>query len=133
MTLPYQIVAVRCGDNTKPTAVIAGAATQQIFGAPGAIVSFLLDGTLSSDAETPIESYTWNCGNGSIPLPQAPPSKAVCKYTVDQTPRTYTATLVVTDRGTGVVDPNTGSYPCAAESLPASIQVVVSPLAGGGP
>jgi len=134
VTLPYRIVAVRCADNTKPTAVISGAATQQIFGLPGSIVNFLLDGTLSSDPQTPpIESFNWNCGNGSIPFPQAPPSKAVCKYTVDQTPRTYTATLVVTDKGTGVIDPITGTYECAAESLPASVQVVVSPLAGGGP
>ena len=132
-TLPYRIVAVRCANNTKPTAVIAGAATQQIFGAPGASLNFLLDGTLSFDAETPIESYTWNCGNGSIPIPQVPPSKAVCKYTVDQTSRTFTATLVVTDRGTGVIDPSTGQYQCAAASVAASVQVVVSPLAGGGP
>lgn len=129
-TIPYAITAVRCDDNTKPTAVIAGADTQQIFGFPGASVNFLLDGTLSTDPETAIESYTWNCGNGSIAIPQGNGSKAVCKYTVDQTSRTYTATLVVTDRGTGQLV--NGQYECAAESVPDSVQVVVAPLAGGG-
>jgi hypothetical protein len=130
-TVPYSIVDVRCSDNTKPTAIIAGAATQQIFGAPTVTVNFLADGTLSTDAETPqLETFTWNCGNGSIPLPQGiNGSKAVCKYVVDQTPRTYTLTLVVTDNGTGNIV--NGSYECAAESTPVSIQVVVSPLAGG--
>jgi hypothetical protein len=138
VTIIYHIVC----NNTKPTAVIAGAATQQIFGAPFASVNFLLDGTLSFDLETPIDSYTWNCGNGSIAIPQTPPSKAVCKYTVDQTSRTYTATLQVSDKGTGPIDPITGTYPidpntgtylCQMDSVPASVQVVVSPLAGGGP
>jgi len=134
-TIPYKIVAVNCSANTKPTAVIAGAPTQQVFGAAGSTQTFLLDGTLSFDPETPvIESYTWNCGNGSIPSPQGvPPSKAVCRYLVDATPRTYTATLVVSDKGTGVIDPATGQYFCAAESAPASVQVVVTPLAGVGP
>ncbi len=130
-TIPYRIVAVRCSDNAEPTAVIAGAATQQIFGLPGQTVNFLADGTLSSDPETPLQSYTWNCGNGSIPIPQGNGSKVVCKYLVDQTPRTYPVTLVVTDQGTGAIVG--GQYECSAASLPASIQVVVSPLAGGGP
>jgi hypothetical protein len=128
-TIPYRIVAVRCSDNTKPTAIISGAATQQIFGFPSQTtpVNFLVDGTLSTDPETAIETYTWNCGNGSIPLPQGNGSKAVCKYYVDQTPRTYTVTLVVTDRGTGSLV--NGTYECATESTAASIQVIVSPLA----
>lgn len=130
-TIPYAITAVRCSDNVTPTAVIAGADTQQIFGAAGSTVNFLLDGTLSTDPETPIETYTWNCGNGSIPIPQSNGAKAVCKYFVDQTARTYTATLVVTDRGTGRLV--NGLYECAAESVPDTVQVVVSPLAGGGP
>ncbi len=132
-TIPYKIVAVNCSANTKPTAVIAGAPTQQIFGAPGTIQSFILDGTLSSDPETAIETYTYSCGNGTNPLPQLPPSKAICKYTVDATPRTYTATLVVSDKGTGVIDPATGNYQCAAVSTPASVQVAVTPLAGVAP
>ena len=132
-TIAYKIVAVNCSANTKPTAVIAGAPSQQVFGAPGTIQAFLLDGTLSSDPETAIETYTWSCGNGTNPLPQVPPSKAICKYTVDATPRTYTATLVVSDRGTGSIDQTTGQYPCVAVSAPASVQVVVTPLAGVAP
>lgn len=126
-TIPYSISAVRCSDNKAPTAVIAGAATQQIFGTPLAIVNFGVDGTLSNDPETPIETYTWSCGNGSLPILTGNGSKAVCKYTVDQTPRTYTVTLVVTDQGTGRIV--NGSYECAAESPQASIQVTVSPVA----
>jgi len=128
-TIPYRITAVRCDNNTAPTAVIAGATTQQIYGAPTATVNFLANGTLSSDRETAIETYTWNCGNGSNPLPQGTGSTVICKYVVDQTPRTYTLTLVVTDRGTGTLV--NGAYECAKASTAASIQVVVTPLAGG--
>ena len=128
-TIPYSIVAVRCEDNTLPTAVIAGADSQQTFGLAGQTVNFLVDGTLSTDPETPIETYTWNCGNGSIPLPQGNGSKAICKYQVDQTPRTFTVTLVVTDRGTGNLV--NGAYECAAESVADTMTVTVSPLAGG--
>ena len=127
-TIPYSIVAVRCEDNTIPTAIIAGADSQQAFGAPLTSVNFLVDGRLSTDPETPIETYTWNCGNGSIPLPQGNGSTAICKYTVDQTPRTYSVTLVVTDRGTGNLV--NGAYECAAESVADAIQVTISPLAG---
>jgi hypothetical protein len=130
LTMPYEIVAVSCAANTAPTAVIAGSPTQTTFGAPGSSVNFLLDGTLSSDAETPIDSWTWNCGNGSVNLPQSPPSKTVCKYTVDSVSRTYTATLVVTDRGTGIIDQSTGQYQCVKQSTPASVQIIVAPIAG---
>jgi hypothetical protein len=128
-TLPYAITTVRCSDNIKPTAVIAGGTTQQIFGGAGTQQTFNADGSLSSDPETAIETYTWNCGNGTIAQPGATPSRAVCTYIVDGVPRTYTVTLVVTDRGTGQLV--NGEYECAADSVPASIQLVVSPLAGG--
>ncbi|HZN55334.1 MAG TPA: hypothetical protein VFB67_08425 [Candidatus Polarisedimenticolaceae bacterium] len=127
-TIPYRITAVRCEDNTLPTAVIAGADSQQSFGFAGSTVNFLVDGRLSTDPETQIETYTWNCGNGSIALPQGNGSTAICKYTVDQTPRTYPVTLVVTDRGTGNLV--NGAYECAAQSVPDTINVTISPLAG---
>ena len=129
-TVPYSIVAVRCDDNTRPTAVLAGADVQQVFGAPFSTVNFQLDGSLSSDAETPLETYTFSCGNGSLPVPTGTPSRVVCKYLVDQTPRTYTATLVVVDRGTGQLVG--GQYQCASDSQPDQISVTVAPLAGGG-
>lgn len=129
-TIPYAIVAVNCSDNKAPTAVIAGAANQEVFGTPLAFVNFLVDGSLSSDPETAIETYTFNCGNGSLPLPGPVPSKAICKYQVDQIARSYTVTLVVTDQGTGRLV--NGSYECAAESPAASIQVTVAPLATPG-
>jgi hypothetical protein len=128
-TIPYQIVAVSCDANDAPTAVIAGGSTQQVFGGSGSTQSFQLDGSLSTDPETPIETYTWNCGNGSLPLEGAGPGKAICRYFVDGVPRTYTATLVVTDRGTGTL--SGGQYECAKSSTAATVQVVVSPLAGG--
>ena len=127
-TINYAITGC---SNTAPTAVIAGGATQQIFGGAGTIAAFNADGSLSSDAETPIETYTWNCGNGSSPQAGTTPSRAVCSYLVDGVARTYTVTLVVTDRGNGVINPQTGQYQCAKQSTAASIQLTVSPLAGG--
>ena len=127
-TINYTITGC---SNTAPTAVIAGGATQQIFGGAGTIASFNADGSLSTDAETPIETYTWNCGNGSNPQAGVTPSRAVCSYLVDGVARTYTVTLVVTDRGNGVINPQTGQYQCAKQSTAASIQLTVSPLAGG--
>jgi hypothetical protein len=128
-TVPYSITAVRCSDNTKPTAVIAGAAIQSLFGAAQSLQTLHADGTLSHDAETAIQSYTWNCGNGSEPTLVGDGSKAECAYVVDQTARTYTLTLVVSDRGTGL--PVGGPYDCVEQSTAASIQVVVSPTSGG--
>jgi hypothetical protein len=125
-TINYTITGC---SNTKPTAVIAGGATQQLFGGVGEDKPFGVDGTLSFDAETQIETYTWNCGNGSIVQVGTPPSQAVCTYHVDAVPRTYTVSLVVTDRGNGQLV--NGQYQCAQQSTPATIQVVVSPLAGG--
>jgi len=124
-TIPYSITAVRCADNAKPTAVIAGATTQQLFGGVGTTQVFHADGTLSTDPETAIDSYTWTCGNGSSPSLIGDGSKADCSYVVDQAVRTYTLTLVVQDRGTGL--PVGGPYDCVETSSPASIQVVVAP------
>lgn len=126
--IPYQI---RCR-NTKPTAVISGAATRQLPGTINQIVSLQLDGTLSSDPETPIESWTWSCDGEFAPIPGDPPSQAVCKYKVKSTSQTYTATLQVKDRGTGPSNPTTGTFPCQQTSALASVQVVVSPTALGG-
>lgn len=125
-TQAYSIVAVSCSANQAPTAVLAGPDTQNLVGAPFSLVTLTLDGTLSSDPETPIDTYTFNCGNGSAPTAGTAPSKATCRYLVDNVPRTYTATLVVTDRGTGQFV--NGQYQCQKQSQPASIQVVVTPL-----
>ncbi|HEX4823129.1 MAG TPA: hypothetical protein VFV19_02335 [Candidatus Polarisedimenticolaceae bacterium] len=114
--------------NTAPTAVIAGPATQQIIGGAGSLATVQLDGSLSTDAETPIDTYTWNCGNGSIPQ-VVPPARAVCSYLVDGVQRTYTVTLVVTDRGNGQIV--NGQYQCVKQSTPATIQLLVTPQAGG--
>jgi hypothetical protein len=128
-TIQYTITG--CA-NTKPTAVIAGGATQQIFGGAGTNAAYGADGSLSTDAETGLSTYTWSCGNGSLPqTANQAPGHAVCNYLVDGVPRTYTITLVVTDKGTGTIDPNTGTFACAAQSTPATIQLTVSPLAGG--
>lgn len=127
----YSIVKVRCDDNTAPTATLSGADQQQIFGLPFAIVSFTLDGSLSTDRETLLETYNFSCGNGSTPSPiPGTQAKVTCRYLVDNVPRTYTATLSVVDRGTGRLV--NGQYECNKESQPDSVTVTVSPLATGG-
>jgi hypothetical protein len=129
-TQVYSIVAVRCDSNTAPTAVLSGADQQQIFGFPQSLVSFQLDGGLSSDTETPIDIYNFSCGNGSAPTPGPAPSKVTCRYLVDAVPRTYTAALTVVDRGTGQIV--NGQYECQKTSSEKTITVTVSPLASGG-
>jgi hypothetical protein len=129
-TQVYSIVAVRCDSNTAPTAVLSGADQQQIFGFPQSLVSFQLDGSLSSDPETPIDIYNFSCGNGSAPVPGTSPSKVTCRYLVDAVPRTYTPALTVVDRGTGQIV--NGQYQCQKSSQEKTITVTVSPLASGG-
>ena len=129
--LQYSIVAVRCDNNTAPTAVLSGS-TQQVVGFPQSNQAVRLDGSLSSDPESAqLQSYNFNCGNGTLPvaIPGLPSSKVNCFYTVDTVSRTYTATLVVQDTGTGQIVG--GQYQCAKLSQPASIQITVIPLAGG--
>ena len=128
-SIPYAIVPVSCAENTPPTAVLAGPPVQQVFGFPQSLVAVSVDGTLSHDAETPIDAYNVNCGNGSIPVPSGSPGRATCRYLVDIVPHTYAVTLIVVDRGTGqIVD---GQYQCQKESTPVSFQVVVAPLSNG--
>lgn len=121
--LPYKIL---CG--LPPTAVIAGPDTVNVSNAPGQQASVLLDGTLSTDADGLLDKYTWSCGNGTQPIPQGNGSKVVCSYKVESVQKTYSATLVVTDNGSGVIDPNTGTYFCAQQSKEDSVLVIVSPL-----
>ena len=119
----YTIKSQLCSDNVKPTAVIAGAATQTVFGSPGNSVTVTLDGTLSTDPEGPIESYTWTCGNGAGPVPVGgDPSVVTCAYVVEAASHTYTPTLVVADRGFGPP-----ALTCQQLSTAVSIQVVVAP------
>ena len=129
-TQTYSIVAVSCTANQAPTAVLAGPATQNVVGLAFSTQSLTLDGTLSSDPETALDSYVFNCGNGSVPTAGTAPSKATCRYIVDNVPHTYTATLTVSDRGTGQFV--NGQYQCQKLSQPASVQVVVTPLTSPG-
>jgi hypothetical protein len=127
-SISYNIVARLCSDNVKPVAVIAGAATQAAPpGAVGATVPFLLDGTLSTDAETAIQTYTWTCGNGTAPVvpPGGDGSTVTCNYTVQSASHTYPATLVVTDQGFGLP-----ALECQQSSIAATVQVVVAPATG---
>src|SRR5262249_12701738 len=119
-----------CPHNRPPTAVIAGGDIT-VVGPVQTFVSVVLDGSLSFDPETPIDAYVFTCGNGTNPIPSSVPSKITCRYVVDTVSRTYVATLQVTDRGTGQIDPQTGRYACQKESALASVHVTVVPLVYG--
>jgi len=116
----YAIKAQLCTDNLKPTAVIAGPATQTVVGTVGQPKSVALDGTLSSDPDGTIQTYTWSCGNGEAPSGTG--ANVTCDYLVQATAHTYTATLVVTDSGLPV-----GSQTCAQSSTPTTVSIIVSP------
>ncbi len=83
-----------CANNTAPTAVITGG---------GALPSGQLDATLngsgSTDPETSITNYAWDCGNG---VTDAGPNltQMTCTYAGPvQTPQTKSVKLTVTDAG----------------------------------
>ncbi len=123
----YKVVCVLCRENRAPTARIAGE-SQTLLGTPGQIETALLDGTLSSDPETAIDDYVWNCGNGTLAIETGlPAGMANCQYKVDGLTRTYTASLVVKDKGTGLPDPRTGTFACQASSEQDTITITVVP------
>ncbi len=115
---------IRCR-NTAPTAVIAGPDTITQTGSPSTLTSVTLDGTLSSDPETKIDRWVWNCGNGLAPTAVAPDgSIVICRYR----PGEYVATLEVVDQGTGVINPSTGTFFCQKFSEPDQVTVrIVTP------
>ncbi len=125
----YKIVEVLCSDNRAPTAIITGPETIIISGTPGQELTLDLDGSLSSDDTPPLDDYLWSCGNGSIPTELGTPSgvAAQCKYKVQSVTRTYTATLAVKDRGTGLKDMTTMTFPCQKASEQDAVSVQVSP------
>jgi len=109
--------------NPPPTAVIAGPDPILATGTASTLTSITLDGTLSSDGETRIDRYVWNCGNEFSPVDVAPDgSVVICRYRLG----TYTATLNVTDQGTGVINPNTGNFDCQKSSPADSVNVIIS-------
>ena len=117
-------VTVNCPDNTPPVAVItvtSGSTT--LSGAAGVPVTIGLSGTSSTDAETAIASYAWDCGNGTT----GAGSTITCSYTVldsTQDPdgiQNYTVSLTVTDEGTGSVP-----FTCQQTSTPATLAVTVT-------
>lgn len=117
-------VTVNCPDNTPPVAVISvTSGSANLSGAAGVPVSIGLSGTSSTDAETEIATYAWDCGNGTT----GAASTITCSYTVlDSTAdpdgvQTYTATLTVKDEGTGTVP-----FTCQATSPATSLVVTVT-------
>lgn len=89
-SLTYEVVC----DPTPPNAVAPGDQTVQFTGGS---VMVPLSGAASTDPETGIASYSWNCGNGTADVAGA---SVVCTYT---SPGTYSATLTVVN-GCGDVD-----------------------------
>lgn len=89
---------------------VASAGPDQAATLLGTAATVTLNGTLSSDAQTGINRYVWDCGNGTAPLPASPDSSIViCKYNGIGT---FVATLTVVDKGTGVINPANGSFFC---------------------
>jgi len=124
----YKIVCVLCRENRAPTAVIAGVDPQILVGTPGTFVSAFLDGRASSDPETALDDYVWSCGNGTQAIETGlPTGMARCDYKVESVARTYTATLAVKDKGTGLIDPRTGTFACQAISPQDTIAIQVNP------
>jgi len=108
-------------DNPPPVAN-AGPDKREVVGR-----GVYLDGTNSFDNETPIDSYSWDCGNGSKPIPDplVPNGAAVtCVYFAAGT---YTAELTVTDRGDGTIDPNTGRYRCQKSATDQAVVEIFVP------
>lgn len=124
----YQIRFCAGVVNQAPVAIISGPDTIIQSGLPGQNVNIQLDGTLSSDPEGyPLASYNWACGNGATPQLSNPPGKAVCTYKVESATVTYTATLVVSDRGDNSTNPS-GGFCGAKNSAEASVKVQIQPL-----
>ena len=128
-SLNYTIVC----NNTAPVAVINGPSSVTITLDPvSGAAGLTLDGRPSFDAETPSTqlTYLWACpGAQSGPFdqafpPDAPNSVVRCNYNA---PGDYSATLTVTDRGTGVLDPISGTYECQLNSAPDTIDIDVNP------
>lgn len=130
---PYQDILLyeiqRCAVNQAPVASIEGTDPILVSGAAGQNVTVPLNGSNSSDPEQfPLETYTWSCGNNSLPQIQGQPQVA-CTYRVQSVAVEYTATLVVVDRGsTGQIDPVLGTYCDQKSSTPAQRKIRVSPL-----
>ena len=80
--IAYQIVC-------DPTGPSADAGTDQIITLSSGSASVVLDGGNSSDLDSGIGSYSWNCGNGD---PTVGTQVATCTY---DTALTFTATLTV--------------------------------------
>ena len=127
-SLNYRIIC----DNSAPTAVINGPSNVSISINPvSGIAPIILDGRPSFDDDTPstLMTYLWTCpGAQTGPIdqafpPEAPNSVVQCNYNV---PGNYAATLTVTDRGTGVFDPISGTYECQLSSSPDTINITVN-------
>jgi hypothetical protein len=109
--------------NPAPTALIAGPDPILATGTTSTLTSITLDGSLSSDGETRIDRYVWNCGNEFAPINVAPDgSVVICRYRLG----TYNATLNVTDQGTGVINPNTGNFDCQKASAADTVSVIIA-------
>jgi hypothetical protein len=112
--------AEACSANEAPVARIAGPETQTIVGNGEAAVTIVLDGSLSSDTDGVVTAYTWVCGNGEAPVTSDDPT-VTCTYPVGGTSRNFTASLQVSDDGTG------RNNTCVQVSPADTITVTVTP------
>jgi hypothetical protein len=118
-SIPYDIVQTTCVNPTRPIASILPSSTVQLSGHLGDDpIPANFDGYLSRDPDGgAIANYRWNCGPTVLPNPQGQVS-TVCAFPIVSPAQTYTVTLVVTD----------GPAACPQDSLPATVQVVVTPI-----
>jgi hypothetical protein len=118
------LITVNCPDNTAPVAVITiTSGSTNLSGPAGVPVSIGLSGTSSTDAETEIAEWAWDCGNGTTGAASA----ITCSYTVKDPIddpdgiETFTASLIVTDEGSG-----TEPFTCQQTSLPTTLTITVT-------
>jgi hypothetical protein len=117
--------------NTSPT---ANAGSDQTVDGEEDPSTVIVDGTASTDTETPEADlrFSWECGNGTSPYADPDdedsfPAVAACDYESSATEdKVYTATLTVTDTG------NTGTPGVCVKSATDTVKITVKKRTSSG-